>query len=208
MPANGKESYAGISSEAVRTKTGKGWTEWFAILDKAGAAKWTHKEIATFLHERKCGDWWSQMVTVGYEQARGLRVKHQTAEGFTAGASKTIAAPIAKLFRAWSDAKTRAKWLPDAADVSIRSATENKSLRIVWTDGTSTVVVQFYPKGADKSQVTIERRKLKNVKEVNQVKAYWSAALGELKAMLEGNGSSATAGKGKSAVGSRPKKKV
>ena len=206
MPPKENGMFAGISSDAVRAKTGKGWAEWFAILDKAGAAKWPHKEIAKHLHGLGCGDWWSQMVTVGYEQARGLRVKHQTAEGFTAGASKTIAAPIAKLFRAWSDAKTRAKWLPDAADVSIRSATENKSLRIVWTDGTSTVVVQFYPKGADKSQVTIERRKLKNVKEVNQVKAYWSAALGELKAMLEGNGSSATAGKGKSAVGSRSKK--
>jgi hypothetical protein len=206
MPANGKQTYAGISSDAVRAKTGKGWTEWFAILDKAGASKWSHKEIATFLHEQKCGNWWSQMVTVGYEQARGLRVKHQTADGFTAGASKTIEAPVATLFRSWTDAKTRTKWLPDAADITIRSATSNKSLRIVWTDGTSSVVVQFYPKGADKSQVTIERRKLKNAKEVDQVKAYWSAALKELKAMLESNGSSANAGKGKSAIRSRQKK--
>jgi hypothetical protein len=206
MPANGKETYAGISSDAVQAKTGKGWTEWFAILDKAGAAKWTHKEIATFLHQQKCGDWWSQMVTVGYEQARGLRVKHQTAEGFTAGASKTIAAPIATLFRAWTDAKSRAEWLPDAAGITIRSATENKSLRLVWTDGTSSIVVQFYPKGAAKSQVTIERRKLKNVKEVNQVKGYWTAALEKLQVILEGSALAASSANGKAAVRPRRKK--
>jgi hypothetical protein len=199
MPADGNETHAGISSEAVRAKTGKGWAEWFAILDKAGAAKWPHKEIASFLHDQKCGDWWSQMVTVGYEQARGLRVKHQTADGFTAGASKTVTAPVATLFRAWTDARRRAQWLPDAADVAIRSATENKSLRLVWTDGTSTIVVQVYPKGADKSQVTIERRKLKSAKEVSQVKAFWSAALDKLKSLLEGSRSGASAANGKAA---------
>ena len=206
MPADGKETYAGISAEAVRAKTGKGWAEWFAVLDQAGAAGWTHKEIASFLHGQECGDWWSQMVAVGYEQARGLRVKHQTADGFTAGASKTIAAPVAAVYRAWTDAKSRAKWLPDAAEVTIRSATANKSLRLVWTDGTSTVAVMFYPAGAAKSRVTIERRKLTSEKEVSQVKAYWAAALEQLKAQLEGGGSAAKPAKGKAVARAGRKK--
>src|SRR5919199_6695774 len=98
MPADGKETHAGISSEAVRAKTGKGWAEWFAVLDKAGAAKWPHKQIASFLHEQECGDWWSQMVAVGYEQARGLRGKHQAGGGFPARARKTVAGPPATPF--------------------------------------------------------------------------------------------------------------
>jgi len=206
MPANGKETHAGISTAAVQAKTGKGWSEWFALLDKAGAANWPHKEIARFLHEQECGDWWSQMVAVGYEQARGLRARHQTADGFTAGASKTVAAPVATVFRAWTDARSRARWLPDAAGVTIRSATENNSLRVVWTDGTSNIVVQFYPKGAAKSQVTIERRKLTSAKEVSQVKAYWTAALDKLKALLEGGGSAATRGNGKAVARAGRKK--
>ena len=206
MPADGNETHAGIGSEKVRAKTGRGWAEWFAILDKAGAAKWSHKEIASYLHEQKCGDWWSQMVAVGYEQARGLRVKHQTADGFTAGASKTVAAPVATLFRAWTDDRRRAQWLPDAADVTIRSATANKSLRLLWTDGTSTVVVQFYPNGSAKSRVTIERRKLKSAKEVSQVKAYWSAALDKLKELLEGGAASAKAVNGMAKARSGRKK--
>jgi Activator of Hsp90 ATPase homolog 1-like protein len=186
MPAKTDEIHAGISSAAVRAKTGKGWPQWFAVLDKAGATKWPHKEIAIYLHDKcDCGNWWCQMVTVGYEQARGLRVKHQVADGFSANGSKTVAVPIAKLFAAWSNAKTRAKWLPDSARITIRRATKNRSMRITWSDGESSVEVMFYPKGANKSQVTIERRKLPNAKSVAGVKAYWKAALNKLKALLE-----------------------
>ena len=38
-----------MSDAAVQAKTGKTWPEWFAVLDKAGAAKMTHKEIAAHL---------------------------------------------------------------------------------------------------------------------------------------------------------------
>ncbi len=184
MTATSDEIYAGISSEAVRAKTGKGWAEWFALLDKAGAAKLPHKEIARHVHTLGCGDWWSQMVTVGYEQARGLRVKHQTADGFSASASKTIAAPIAKLYSAWTDPKGRAKWLADG-ELTVRKRTENRSLRITWGDG-SHVDVMFFAKGPAKSQVAIEQRKLAGVKDVARVKKLWAAALEKLKGLLEG----------------------
>jgi len=41
------------SDEAVKAKTGKVWAEWFRILDKAGAKKWPHKEIAAYLHDKQ-----------------------------------------------------------------------------------------------------------------------------------------------------------
>ncbi len=41
------------SDEAVKAKTGKVWAEWFKILDKAGARKWPHKEIAEYLHDEQ-----------------------------------------------------------------------------------------------------------------------------------------------------------
>jgi hypothetical protein len=74
----------GISDNAVRTKTGKTWAEWFSVLDKTGAQKMKHSEIAEPLHAKHaCPPWWSQMVTVGYERARCLREKHQTATGYS-----------------------------------------------------------------------------------------------------------------------------
>jgi hypothetical protein len=188
MSAKSDEVHAGIGSEAVRAKTGKGWAAWFAVLDKAGAAKWPHKEIAKYLNTLGCGAWWSQMVTVGYEQARGLRVKHQTADGFSASASKTMAAPIAKLYTAWTDPKSRARWLADG-ELTVRKRTVNRSLRVTWGD-CSHVDVMFYARGPAKSQVTIEQRRLSSVKDVARVKKLWSKALEKLKQMLEGSGAS------------------
>lgn len=68
-----------ISDEAVRERTGKTWAEWFSILDGASAATMNHDEIAALLKERKGLDgWWSQMVAVHYERARGLRPAPRT----------------------------------------------------------------------------------------------------------------------------------
>jgi hypothetical protein len=69
---------ANVSDEAVKAKTGHDWTEWLEILDAAGGKGKTHKEIvAVLVNEHAVPDWWCQMVTVGYEQARGLREKYE-----------------------------------------------------------------------------------------------------------------------------------
>jgi uncharacterized protein YndB with AHSA1/START domain len=187
MPDPRKTKAAGIGDEAVQAKTGKTWPEWFAILDKAGAAEWPHKKIAIFLHDEcSCPDWWSQMVTVGFEQARGLRVKHQTASGFSANSSKTISVAVSILYGAWTDPKKLAKWLPDGKKMTIRKATENKSVRATWIDGTSNLDIQFWIKGDAKTQVTVEHSKLGSLTEVERSKAHWGEALLRLKTLLEG----------------------
>jgi hypothetical protein len=186
-----KRAFAGIGDEAVAAKTGRGWNDWFALLDKAGAAKWPHKDIAAYLHDiQYCPNWWSQMITVGYEQARGLRVKHQVADGFSASASKTISVPPLALFAAWANPKRRAKWLPDGDTIIVRKATPAKSIRITWTDG-SNVDVGFFAKGESKAQVAVEQCKLKSLRDVARVKAYWAKTLENLKELLESADSAA-----------------
>jgi hypothetical protein len=69
--------------EAVLRKTGRKWQQWFTVLDSVGAAKMPHKQIAEYLYEKHgLSGWWSQVVTVVYEQERGLREKHQISDGF------------------------------------------------------------------------------------------------------------------------------
>lgn len=169
----------------MRAKTGKGWAEWFALLDKAEAAKWSHKDIAIHLHQCDCPDWWAQMVTVGYEQARGLRVKHQTADGFSASASKTIDASLAALFAAGTDARRRKSWLPEASAFEVKRVTDGKSMRLLRAGDSSSIEVRFYAKADAKSQITIEQNKLASAEDVARVKAFWAAVLGKLKELLE-----------------------
>ena len=176
---------AGIRSEAVEAKTGKSWDEWFAILDKAGANQWTHKDIAKYIYaEWDCPSWWGQMITVGFEQERGLRVKNQLCSGeFSTSASKTFAVSVSDMFKHWSDAKLRKRWLPDSEKIVIRKANTDKSMRITWPDETL-VEINFTAKGDAKSQAAVQHRKLEGDKDVARLKAYWSEALGKLNALL------------------------
>jgi len=172
----------GVSDDAVKAKTGKDWAGWFAVLDKAGAKKMPHRDIAELLHAKyKVPAWWCQMVTVGYERARGLRKMHQKAGGFSASCSRTIAAPVGALFRAWQDPARRRRWL--AEKFTLRKATRNKTLRITWPDATN-VEVYFVPKGRAKTQIAVQHDKLPNAAAVTKRKAFWSARFAKLSALV------------------------
>jgi uncharacterized protein YndB with AHSA1/START domain len=175
-----------MSDEAVRAKTGRTWTEWLAALERAGASKLTHQQIVAYLKgEHRLSAWWCQMVTVTYEQAKGLRDKHEKPSGYEIGVSKTIAAPLSRLFRAWEDRKIRDKWLEDPGFV-IRKATPGKSMRITWVDGKTSVDAGFYMKGDGKSQISVQHGRLGSAREAARLKTYWAEQLGKLKELLEG----------------------
>ena len=173
------------SDEAVKAKTGKAWAEWFKILDKAGAKKWAHKEIAAYLHEKqKVAAWWCQMVAVGYEHERGLRQKFQKCDGeFSASGSRTLTVPLVKAYAAWTDEKLRQRWLP-GAKMEITTATPGKSLRAKWDEDTR-LSVNFYDKGAGKAQIAVDHMKLASSEECAKMKSYWFAALNRLQEILE-----------------------
>src|SRR5690349_7832870 len=169
-----------MSDEAVAAKTGKTWSRWFKHLDAAGAKKMTHQEIVAHLHDHHdVRPWWTQMVAVTYEQARGLRDKHEKPEGFEISVSRTITAPIARAYKAWTDEQTRKKWLPSNA--TIRKAATNKSVRLNWEDGRTMVAAAFLAKGEAKTQVVAQHSKLPDAKSATRMKKFWAAALDRLK---------------------------
>ncbi len=173
-----------ISSEAVKAKTGKTWARWFAILDAAGAKAMSHKEIVAILsREHGVGPWWRQMVTVAYEQAKGLRAKHEKPDGFEISRGKTVNAAVGDVYEAWGNTRRRLLWLP-GAKLTIRKATENKTLRVTWGDG-SNVEVRLYVKGSQKTQITVQHGKLASSRAATKQKALWGEALDRLAQLLE-----------------------
>jgi uncharacterized protein YndB with AHSA1/START domain len=174
------DKIAGMSSAAVEAKTGKGWAGWFALLNKRGCRLRSHREIAALLHdELGCPPWWSQMVTVGYEQYHGLREKHQKPDGYSISRSKTLPVSVASVYRAWVDAAVRQTWLGESR-LSIRKATKHKSIRITWENGKTTVEVMFYPKGEGKCQVSVQHNKLASAAAGEKQKRFWGRALERL----------------------------
>jgi hypothetical protein len=175
-----------MSDAAVKAKTGKEWDRWLATLDQAGAADLDHPAIATYLSENYAlPGWWCQCITVNYEQARGRRVRHQTASGYSASVSKTIAATLSDVYAATADPAKRKKWFPKGA-FEPSSQTRNKYLRGAWKRN-ARLEIGFYAKGKGKSQIALAVNKLAKKEDVERERKTWKAGLEKLQALLESN---------------------
>lgn len=175
---------AGMSDAAVKAKTGCTWEKWVFALDYVNAHAWPHRAIAEYVHEKyQVPGWWAQMVTVGYERIRGLRDRGQRRGGdYEASKSRTVEAPVGKLFRAFSQPRLRSQWL-SGVKLVVRKATPSRSIRITWEDGTS-VEGWFTAKGRSKSQVQVQHRKLPSREAAERMKRYWTERLDALAGML------------------------
>src|SRR6185436_2189906 len=174
-----KDYTPSMSDDAVKAKTGKDWKAWFALMDKAGAKKLTHADIASLLSETyKVPAWWSQMVTVEYERSRGLRVKFQKADGFSMSGSKTLPIDLAKLYRAVSDSKLRARWFP-TGKYEVTSTTDLKYFRAKW-EGDTRLEINTYAKGEGKAQITIQQSRFTTEKAMEAMRGAWKKAIERL----------------------------
>jgi hypothetical protein len=172
-------------SAATEQATGRSNEQWFALLDEWGAAERTHAEIARWLADQEgVSNWWSQMVTVAYEQVRGRRLPHERPDGFTITASKTVAVPVADLFAAVSDDTRRARWLPDAR-LRLRTSTAPKSARYDWEDGATRVNVGFTARSDTTSTIALSHERLPDPDAAEEMKRWWRERLAELKTLLE-----------------------
>jgi hypothetical protein len=178
------EKLAGRSDATVKANTGCTWERWVKALDQAKAYTWPHRDIAKHVREKyKVPSWWAQTVTVGYERIKGMRAIGQRRDGsFEASKSKTLPVSLARLYGAFHDARTRARWLP-GVELTVRTAAREKSMRIGWPDGTR-VVVGFLPRGEKKSQVALAHEKLPDRASVQRMKEYWAERLSALEDVL------------------------
>ncbi len=176
---------SGPGDEAVRNATGRGWDEWFAQLDAAGAREMDHRQIVARVGEIEpdASGWWRQSVAVGYEKARGIRQDHEKPGGFEISRTKTVDVPLAAAYGAWSDAEVRSRWLD--ASVRIRKETPGKSMRVDWPEGGQILDVRFTEKGPAKTQVSVQHTKLPDAEAAGSMKNVWTAALTRMKELLE-----------------------
>ena len=90
--------------------------------------------------------------------------------------------PLARLYGAFHNPRMRVRWLP-GVDLTVRTATREKSMRITWPDRTS-VEVGFTRRAPAKSQVALQHSKLPDRGAAACMKQYWAERLGELEDML------------------------
>ncbi len=176
---------AGVSEEAMLDRSGRPLGDWFDLLDAWGAGSRSHPEIARWLAgEHGVDAWWSQTITVAYERARGRRVTHQTAAGFSVSVTRTVAGTPDAVTAAFRDPDRRRSWLPDAP-IEPRAGYTGKRGRFDWTDPASKVWVDLAPKGDGRTTVTVTHERLPDADTAASMKARWREALDRLKGMLQ-----------------------
>src|ERR687891_642621 len=122
-----------VSDEVIRRRTGRGWEEWFDLLDESGAIAKPHREIARWLQSEQGIDGWSsQSVTVSYERARGRRAVGEHADGFAVTASKTVAVPVERLYDGFVDPSLRKRGLLEHA--RLPDAAEAERMKAFWRE--------------------------------------------------------------------------
>lgn len=182
-PAPQYAALAGWSEAAVKKQTGRTWSEWVKTLDAARMTQKPHREIAEYVYSLGTPGWWSQTVTVGYERIRGLRERGQRRGGsYETNKSRTFPVPVAKLYSAFANARTRARWLPEI-EIKVRTATPNKTMRLSWENDQ---LVQFYfvDKGP-RSAVAVQHQKLPDKASADKLKTWWGQRFDALSKILD-----------------------
>lgn len=144
------------SDEALRAATGKAWDEWFAMLDAVDATGLKHPQIVAVLVANGAGSWWAQGITVGYEQARGMRMPGQRADGtFEVSASKAILGEQAAALAAVIAAVSRELGEPTSVSETAKYATARWKLT-----GREGLLATADPAKSGKTRVSLTHQKM------------------------------------------------
>lgn len=187
-------TYNRISDASVQKATGKTWKEWITLLDREGAKTMSHAEIARILWDKQyiTKGWWCQMVTVGYEYAKGRRKVGQTlTAGYEIGIQKTIPVSAKKMWEYITNPAGLKVWLhtskvtlkkgesytaSDGTTGEIRTVVPEKNLRLTWRPKDwkkpSTLQITIEEKGS-KTSLHFHHEKLSGKKDREAMRTHW-----------------------------------
>ena len=179
-----------ITTQLVKKLSGKPMEDWFNMLDERGAREMKHAAIFALVSSieglKPLGEWNQNLLTTTYEWDRGLKQRGEKESGFEISISKTMPVSVAMLYQSWADETLRKRWMP-GQQPEISKATENKSLRMLWSDKATRVSVELYSKGEEKTQVVVQHMKIADAEQAATLKQYWSERLDALLSVVAEN---------------------
>ena len=169
----------------VERATNRTWDEWLRFLEGIGAEDLDHGQIALRVYE-ELGDgfaqrgWWTQAVTVAYEQHVGRRIPGQRSDGtFQCSVSRATSLPMTELMDRW-----RAFADGDAAVQEVLAGGELKvsgtDRRITWrtraVDGSS-IVVTSEPKRNGTASLVATQIGVPTLEANDEARERWTAVV-------------------------------
>lgn len=194
-----------VSDEACKAATGRTLQEWFKALDEMDGLKIGRRESVSKIYDSTAKDaWWATTVFVEYERHHGVVKKDGNAEGYSICATKSISAPVEKVYALWTDPAQFAEWYGDNGQEDVKEGgsfscdagtkgtftrvRENKDLRFTWEHpGCSipmTVDVMFQD-NKGKCLMNVMTSRIQTRGETDGLREAWSNALTKLKSLAE-----------------------
>ena len=169
----------------VERATNRTWDEWLAFMERVDAESLDHHGIALKVYAELDGTgieplgWWTQAVTVAYEQYIGRRIPGQRPDGtFQMSVSKSTPMAMADLMDAWVRFAGQDDFVRGLVTGEVKVSGTDR--RITWrtraADG-SQVVVTSEPKPNGTASLVAAQIGVPTLPENDEARANWAAAV-------------------------------
>lgn len=193
-----------ITNDACKQATGKTIDEWIAAMQSNPDIQGKRRDTIRWIYDNSgttSGDiWWPTTLWVEMERRAGKVQKDGRPEGYHICVTKTIAAPVEKVYDAF--AKDMSGWYDGAklsADASFSDSDgnkatatrvrENKDLRYKWhtagVQGETDIDVVFEDKNNGKTGLLLNHMRIPTREEADGLRKAWGEAFDKLKKTLE-----------------------
>lgn len=199
------ESDHPVTDAAAKAATGKTLAQWFAELDKLDGLKLGRGGVGKHLLAQKVDPWWITTISVEYEKHHDTRKKDGLYEGYFVCSTKTIAAPVAQVYAAWTSGESLSQWFGAGTKAEVKDGSQyenedgdkgiflhvraDKDLRLTFENpafsAPTQVDVQFQDKGKGKTGLTLNHTRIQTRAEADGLRAAWAEALERLKTCCE-----------------------
>ncbi len=182
MPIPPREST--IDDDAVRTATGKGWEEWFALMLGAGLAAGSGEVTDWLDREHSVPSWWRQAIASEFERTVGQESRREMPDGFEVEVAATLAAGREAVYRLWAEDDVRIKWLR-RADMKVTDLRPTERVRARWLPLDSELEVSLNGvEGGSGTELLLRHWKLPSAQAAEKLERFWKMALDRMRRQL------------------------
>ena len=166
----------------VERATNRTWDEWLRFMDAIDARNLDHKEIALRVYAELDGTieqlgWWTQAVTVTYEQYIGRRIPGQRPDGtFQTSVSRSTTLGLEALMEEWTNFAAEDETVQGIVVGDLRVSGTDR--RITWRtkaqDGSS-VIVTSEPKKNGTASIVATQIGLPTLESNDEARERWAS---------------------------------